>query len=89
MAEFFALGQPCGLLADVRMAAHRRVERLAKRLRVGAHRGRLCQEVLSLLRKRFDRLAQLQELLFGVAHQLHEDLPLSATLATKTPHDLF
>ena len=32
--------------------------------------------------------AQFQELLFRVAHQLDEDLPLAATASAKTPHDL-
>ena len=90
VAEFFALGEPCGLLADVRMAAQRRVERLAKRWRwASLSVGRLVKELLGLLPKRGDGLAKRQELLFRVAHQFHEDVALPPALAAKATHDLF
>ena len=90
MAELFALGELGGLLADVRMPAQRRAERLGQTLARGvAQRGRLPKERLGLLPKCGDGLAQLQELLFRVAHQFHEDVPLSSTLAPKAPHDFF
>ena len=62
VAEFFALGEPCGLLADVRMA--RCIAALnvaANRSRCGVtERCRLGQEVLGLLPKRGDGLAKLR-----------------------------
>ena len=88
VAEFFVLGEPGRLFADVGMAAHRRVERLGPTLARGvAQRCRLREELLGLVPKRGDGLAQLQELLFRVAHQLHEDVPLPSALATKATHD--
>ena len=48
-----------------------------------------CKELLGLLPKRGDRLTQLQELLFRLAHQFHEDVPVPAALATKAAHDFF
>ena len=35
-----------------------------------------------------DGLPQCQELPFGVALELHVDMPLAATAAAKAPHDL-
>ena len=49
----------------------------------------LGQELLRLLAKRVDGLAEGQELPFGVAHQGHEDAALPPALAAKTTHDLF
>jgi len=90
VAELFALGELGGLLAEVRMTAHRRVERIGQTLaRGGAQRCRVRKEVLGLLPKRGDGFAKLQELLFSVAHQCHEDVPLPSALATKAPHDFF
>ena len=40
-----------------------------------------------MLPKRCDGLPKLQELLFRLAYQFHEDVPLPAALATKAPHD--
>ena len=40
-----------------------------------------------MLPKRGDGLPQLQELLFRLAHQFHEDVPLSSALAAKAAHD--
>ena len=49
----------------------------------------LRQELLSLLPKGVERLAEYQELLFGVAYQGHDETALSPALAAKTTHDLF
>jgi hypothetical protein len=90
VAEFFALGELGGLLADVRMAAHRRVERIGQTLALGvAQSCRLRKAVLGLLPKRGNGLAKLKEVLFSLAHQFHEDLPLPSTLAPKATHDFF
>ena len=90
VAEFFPLGELGGLLPDVRMVAHRRVERIGQTLARGvAQRCRLRQELLRLLLKGDDGLAQLEELLFRLAYQFHEDMSVPAALATKAPHDFF
>ena len=90
VAEFFPLGELGGLLADVRMAAQRCVERIGQTLARGvAQRCRLRKELLGLLPKHRDGLAKLQELLFSLAHQFHEDVPLPSALATKATHDFF
>jgi hypothetical protein len=69
------------------MAAHRRAERLGQTLARGvAQRWRLREKLLGLVPQRGDGLAQLQELLFRVAHQLHEDVSLPSALATKATH---
>jgi hypothetical protein len=76
------------LLADVRMAAHRRVERLGETRAPGvAERRRLGKELLGVLPQRGDGLSQLQKLLFRLAHQFHEDVPLPSALAAKAAHD--
>jgi hypothetical protein len=36
----------------------------------------------------FDRLPECKELLFRVAHQRNEDMPVAATASAKTTHDL-
>jgi hypothetical protein len=88
VVEFFSLRAGGRLLTDVRMAVHRRVERLGQALARGiAQRCRLRQELLGLLPQRGDGLAQLQELLFRVADQLHQDVPVPAALAPKATHD--
>jgi hypothetical protein len=90
VAELFTLGELGGLLADVRMTAHRRIACIGQtRARGVAQRGRLPKELLGVLPKGGDGLAKLQELLFRVAHQFHEDVPLPSTLAPKAPHDFF
>ena len=53
-----------------------------------AQRRRLFQNLLGLLRQCFDRLSQTEELLFGLADKLHEDLALPTALASKAAHDL-
>ena len=70
------------------MAAHRRGERRGETLacRV-AERRRLGKEFLGLLPKRGDGLSQLQKLLFRLAHQFHEDVPVPSALAAKAAHD--
>jgi hypothetical protein len=90
VTQFLAVGEPCGLLAEVCMAAHRSVERLGDTLALGVTQGRrLVQEVLGLLPKRGNRLSKLQELLFRLAHQFYKDLTLPTALAAKAPHDFF
>ena len=42
-----------------------------------------------MLLKGDERLAQIEELRFSVAHQCHEDMPLPSALATKATHDFF
>ena len=82
------MGEPGGLLADVRMAAQRRVERLGYTLALDvAQRGRLGQEVLGLLPQYGNGRSQLQEFLFRLAHQFHEDMTVPTALAAKAPHD--
>jgi hypothetical protein len=72
------------------MAAHRRVERIGQTLALGvAQSCRLRKAVLGLLPKRGNGLAKLKEVLFSLAHQFHEDLPLPSTLAPKATHDFF
>jgi hypothetical protein len=72
------------------MAAHRRVECLGETLARGvAERCRLDKEVLGLLPKRGEGLAKLQELVFRVAHQFHEDVTVPSALAAKASHDFF
>ena len=46
------------------------------------------KELLRLLAKGVDGLAECQELSFSLAHQGHEDTALPPALAAKTPHDL-
>jgi len=90
VTEFLAVGEPCGLRADVRLAAQRRVERIGETLALGvAQRRRLLKELLRVLPKRGDGLSKLQELPFRVAHQGHKDVPLPSALAAKAPQDFF
>ena len=49
---------------------------------------RLCEALLGLEGKGFDRLTECKELLFSVSHQLDEDMPVAATASAKTTHDL-
>jgi len=49
----------------------------------------LLKQLLGLRPKHFDGLAELQELPFGLAYQLHEDVALPPALAAKAPHDFF
>jgi hypothetical protein len=49
----------------------------------------LLKKLLGLRPKYCDRLAEIKELPFGLAHQLHEDVALPAALATKATHDFF
>lgn len=88
VAAFFALGERGGLCADVGMTAHRRAERLGPTLARGVvPRCRLREELLGVVPKRGDGLAQCQELVFRVAHQRHEDVPVPSALATKATQD--
>ena len=88
VTQFLAVGEPCGLLADVGMAAEHGGERLGDTLALGLTQcRRVVQEVLGLLPKRSDGLSQVQKLLFGVTHQCHKDLTLPPALAAKASHD--
>ena len=42
-----------------------------------------------MLPQRCDGLSQLQELLFSLAHQFHEDVAVPSALAAKAAHDFF
>ena len=88
--QFLAVGEPGGLLADVCMAAQGRAERFGDTLALGVtQRRRLVQALLGLLPQGGNRLAKLQELLFRLAYQFHQDLALTTTLATKAAHNFF
>lgn len=50
--------------------------------------GRLVEALLGLLGQRGQGLPQLQQLLFGLADQLHEHFALPPALATTAAHDL-
>ena len=85
--EFFALGEPCGLLTDVLIVVHRRGERRGETCALGvAQRCRLGKESLGVLPKRCDGLSKLKELLFRLAHQFHKDVTVPSALAAKAPH---
>jgi hypothetical protein len=47
------------------------------------------QVLVGLLGQGGDGLPQVQELAFGLAYQLDEDVPLAATAPAKAPHDFF
>lgn len=88
VTELFALGEPLGLPTDVRMGAQACGQRTAETFTRGLAQGRrLFKVLLGLLSKGFDGLAKRKELLFRLAHQLHEDVPLTSTAAAKGPHD--
>ena len=71
------------------MVAHRHGEGKGETLTLGLTQGeRLFEALFGLEGKEFDWLAACQELLFSMSHQLDEDMPLAATAAAKTPHDL-
>ena len=85
--QFLAVGEPCGLLADVGMAAQGGVERFRDTCALGVtQRHGLVQEMLGLLPQGGHRLAKLQEFLFRLAHQFHKDVALPPALAAKAPH---
>ena len=89
VVEVFALGEPFGLGANLLMVAHGRselqTETLALCITQGGH---VCKVLFGLVGQGGNGLAQFQELVFGVSHQLHEDTALAATAAAKGPHDL-
>jgi hypothetical protein len=45
--------------------------------------------LLGLLPKRRDGFSQIPQLLFRLAYQFHEDVPLPSALAAKASHDFF
>ncbi len=90
VAELFALGEPLGLPTDVLMGAQPRGQRTAETFTRGIAQGRrLFKVLLGLLSKGFEGLAKRKELLFRLAHQLHEDVTLTSTAAAKGAHDFF
>ena len=89
VAEFFALGEPCGLRPNIFMAAHGRGELQTEPLAPGlAQGGHVCQGLFGFLGKGCHGFPQCKELVFGAAHQLHEDATLAATAAATGTHDL-
>lgn len=84
-----AVGEPCGWLADGRMAAHGGVAHLGDaRARGVAEPCRLVKELLGLLPTHGARLAQRKERLCRWAHQVHEDGPVPTALATTAAQDV-
>jgi hypothetical protein len=78
------------LLADVRLAVHRRGARRGDTLACGvAARRRLGKELLGGLPTRRDEFSQRQQLRFRGAHQWHADVPLPSALAAKAAQDFF
>ena len=76
-------------MTNVFMVAHRRSEGKGETLTLGLTQGeRLFEALFGLEGKGFDRLTACKELLFRVSHELDEDMPLAATAAAKTTHDL-
>jgi hypothetical protein len=90
VAELLALGESQRLLADVLLGLHRCVQLTGQTLTVGVLKVvSMLKELLCLLSKCLDGLAECQELSFSMAHQCHEDAALPPALAAKTTHDLF
>jgi hypothetical protein len=70
------------------MGAYGRGQLCSQALALGiVERVSLREELLGLLPKGVDGLAERQELPFGVAHHLHEDAALPPALAAKAPQD--
>ena len=90
VAELLALRESLRLLTDVLLGLHRRVQLTGPTLTVGVLKVvGMVKELLCLLSKCLDGLAECQELSFSMAHQCHEDAALPPALAAKTTHDLF
>jgi hypothetical protein len=88
--EFLPLREAFGLYADVRMDTHRGGERLAEPLTLCIRQcGGLCQTLVGLLAKPIDGFTEFQQPLFSLANQLDEHVTVTATAATKAPHDFF
>ena len=88
LAQLFALGQALRLFDDLTMgvAGRRQVAQQALTLSL-SELGALVQEVFGLLGPRLDRLAQAQQVPFGLAHQLDEDFALAPALTAEASHD--
>lgn len=88
MPQCLALGELCGLLADLAVVTHRPWESLGEpcTLRL-TERGRLRQAFLGLVAPGGARVPQCKELWFGVAHSGDKTLALAATTAAKVAHD--
>ncbi len=89
LTQLFALGQALRLFGNLTM-------RVAGALQVAKQALALClTQVGVLAQKRFrflapelNRVAQLQQLTFSLAHQLDEDFALPPALTAETAHDL-
>jgi hypothetical protein len=89
VAPLLAVGQPGGLVPAGGMVVQRCGEGQGETLALAlAQCAGLVEALLGLAGQGVDRLTKGQELVFRVAHQLDEDLSLTATAAAKTPHDL-
>ena len=85
----FALRQPSRLGADLLMRLLRRAQVAGQALLgSGAQMGGLLEGLPRLLRQSGNGTADLQQLRFGVAHQLDEDFALAPALAPEAAHDL-
>ena len=85
--QFLALREVFGWFADVLMMTHRRGEGLAEPLTLRlTQRCDVFKARLGLLAKGGDASTELKELLFGLAHQLDEDLTLTPTATAKAAH---
>ena len=89
LTELFALGQTLRLFGDLPMRVARglQVAQQALALRL-AQVGVLVQERLGLLGRDRNGTAQVQQVLFSLAHQRDEDFALAPALAAKATHDL-
>ena len=89
VVQWLALGEPLRLSADGVMGLERCLQvALHTRPLTRREMGRLPETVLRGLCQDGQGATTLQELLFRLAHQRHEDLALPAALATKAAHDL-
>ena len=89
LTELFTLGQALRLFGDLPMRVARglQVTQQALALRL-AQVGVLVQERFGLLGPGRNATAQVQQVLFGLAHQRDEDFALAPAPAAKATHDL-
>lgn len=88
MTQGLALGELCGLLANLLVMTHRGGEVLPESctLRV-THCRRVLQVRVGVLTSGRNVFPERKECLCGLAHQLDEDLPVATTATTKAAHD--
>ena len=90
MAEFLALRETFGLVADLRMGFHYRGKALAETLAfVRAQGVGLVEAFFELESKGSDRFAKFKKVPFGLTNELDEDATLTATASAKASHDFF